>query len=196
MAYGLIIIIGIVFILIGCVFRSIFLPFRLFLCIVIPIIFVYGFVTGIYQNGWTNWLKWDSLKKTDGIYWMLPVITCTVLVGLALDYEIFLFSRVYEYRNKGYNTKASIILAVSTTGPVISAAGFVMSMAFGGLLLENITASNQMGLVFVFGVLCDTFIIRPLIVPAVLSFADKLNWYPKEMPIPIRNEYGKLLSNT
>lgn len=189
--WGLAIIITIVFILIGLVFKAVFLPFRLFLCVVVPILFVYGVVTGIYQHGWLNWTTWQSVQNSDGIYWMLPVVTCTVLVGLALDYEIFLYSRVFEYRSKGYTTSAAIILGVSSTGPIISAAGCVMAMAFGGLLLENIIASNQMGMVFVFGVLVDTFIVRPMLVPSILSFADTWNWWPTKMPVPYKNEYGQ-----
>eukprot|EP01084_Bolivina_argentea_P142653 250596_1 len=108
--YGLAIIIGIVFLLIGIVFKTIFLPFRLLLCIVIPILFVYGLSVGVFQNNWLGWTQFHSLQSTNGIGWMLPVITCTVLVGLALDYEIFLFSRVFEYRSKGYTISASIIL--------------------------------------------------------------------------------------
>lgn len=191
--YGLAIIITITFILIGFVFRAVFLPFRLFLCVIVPILFVYGVVTGIYQHGWLDWIGWNSVNKSDGIYWMLPVVTCTVLVGLALDYEIFLYSRVFEFRSKGYTTSASIILGVSTTGPIISAAGTVMAMAFCGLLLETIVVSNQMGMVFVFGVLVDTFIVRPMLVPSILSFADTWNWWPTKMPIPYKNEYHQII---
>merc|ERR1712154_709778 len=99
----------------------------------------------------------------------------------------------YEYRSRGYTTSAAIILGVSSTGPIISAAGVVMAMSFSGLLLETIISSNQMGMVFVFGVLVDTFIVRPMLVPSILSFADKLNWWPTKMPIGNKNEYGQLI---
>ena len=193
MPIGLTIIIVAVFILIGFVFRAIFLPIRLFLCVLVPILFVYGVVTAIYQNGLLEWTTWEAVQTDDGIYWMLPVVTCTILVGLALDYEIFLYSRVFEYRSRGYTTTAAIILGVSSTGPIISAAGIVMAMAFGGLLLETIVSSNQMGMVFVFGVLVDTFIVRPMLVPSILSFADQLNWWPSKMPVGYKNEYGEII---
>ncbi|ETO19344.1 hypothetical protein RFI_17886, partial [Reticulomyxa filosa] len=122
--------------------------------------------------------------------------------GLALDYEIFLYSRVFEYRSKKFDGRSSILLAVSSTGPIISAAGTVMAMAFFGLLLEvkehaffffykkkkkynfasTIPAVSQMGYVFVFGVLVDTFVIRPLLTPSILSLVDWLNWWPTKMP--------------
>eukprot|EP01084_Bolivina_argentea_P054414 99789_1 len=112
-----------IFILIGLMFKSLFLALRLFFVIIIPITFVYGFAVGIYVIGWFNWLNINSLKNTNGIIWMLPCISITILMGLAMDYEIFLFSRIIEYRYKGYSTRAAIILGCANTGPIISSAG-------------------------------------------------------------------------
>merc|ERR1719229_1165089 len=187
-----IIILGI-FIMIAVMFKAPFLPLRLFFAVIIPIAFVYGMAVGIYVLGWMDWMGWSSMHSGDGIIWMGPCITVTVLIGFALDYEIFLFSRVFEYRHKGYNTRASIILAVANTGPIISSAGIVMSMAFCGLLLQSIVSSNQMGFLFVFGVLIDTFIVRPMLVPPILSLVDKLNWWPTNVPQKkLLDEYGNI----
>merc|ERR550525_96937 len=188
-----IIILGI-FVMIAVMFRAPFLPLRLFFAVVIPIAFVYGMAVGIYVLGWMDWMGWSSMHSGDGIIWMGPCITVTVLMGLALDYEIFLFSRVFEYRHKGYTTRASVILAVANTGPIISSAGIVMSMAFFGLLLQGIVSSNQMGFLFVFGVLIDTFIVRPMLVPPILSLVDALNWWPNKVPKnDLLDEYGKVM---
>ena len=124
---------------------------------------------------------------------MLPCVSVTILIGFAIDYEIFLFSRVFEYRKKGYTSRAAIVLGVATTGPIISAAGTVMALAFSSMLLQNIVSNNQMGFLFVFGVLIDTFIIRPLLVPPLLTLADFLNWYPSKVPMTnLMNEYGNI----
>eukprot|EP01083_Nonionella_stella_P047839 128032_1 len=187
------IIIGGIFLMIGLMFKSLFLPLRLLFAVVIPITFVYGVCTGVYVLGWLDWLQWKSVASGEGIIWMAPCLTVTILMGLAMDYEIFLFSRVFEYRHKGYTTRAAIILAVANTGPIISSAGTVMAMAFGGMLLQNIVSSNQMGFLFVFGVLIDTFIVRPLLVPPILSLIDVLNWWPTQVPKHnLLNEYGKI----
>eukprot|EP01084_Bolivina_argentea_P054417 99792_1 len=123
MPYMMGIIIVIIFILIGIMFKAYFLPLRLFFVIIIPIAFVYGIAVGIYVIGWLDWLNWNSLHSTDGIVWMIPCISITILMGLAMDYEIFLFSRIIEYRYKGYSTRAAIILGCANTGPIISSAG-------------------------------------------------------------------------
>ncbi len=187
-------IIFVIFVAIGCMFKAVFLPIRLFFAIIVPIAFVYGVCIGVYVEGWLDWLEWSSLHSDDGLVWMAPCITATILMGLALDYEIFLFSRVFEYRYKGYMTEAAIILAVSNTGPIISSAGTVMALAFFGMLLQNIVCSNQLGFLFVFGVLVDTFIIRPLLIPSMLSLVDALNWWPQRVPRKnLMDEYGKVI---
>ncbi len=112
-----------IFILIGVIFKAIFLPIRLLFVVIVPIRFVYGLCVGVYILGWMNAFKWDSVQSSDGIIWMIPCISITILMGLAMDYEIFLFSRVFEYRYKGYNDRASIILVVANTGPIITSAG-------------------------------------------------------------------------
>ncbi len=141
MPWMMCIIVGGIFLMIGIMFKSLFLPF--------PIAFVYGLAGGVYVIGWADFLHWNSMHSGDGIIWMAPCVTITILMGLAMDYEIFLFSRVFEYRHKGYTTRAAIILGVATTGPIISSAGTVMAMAFAGMLLQNIVSSNQMGFLFV-----------------------------------------------
>eukprot|EP01084_Bolivina_argentea_P236575 397745_1 len=194
MPWMMCIIVGGIFLMIGLMFKSFFLPFRLFFAIVIPITFVYGLAVGVFVIGWLDFLNWNSMHSGDGIIWMGPPVTITILMGLAMDYEIFLFSRVFEYRYKGYTTRASIILGVSNTGPIISSAGTVMAMAFFGMLLQNIVSSNQMGFLFVFGVLIDTFIVRPMLVPPILSLVDKLNWWPTKVPMKnLLDEYGNLV---
>ncbi len=118
-----------------------------------------------------------------GLYWVVPVVTVGILIGLAMDYELFLFARIYEYRSiKGYDHRSAIVLGVANTGPIISSAGIVMSMAFLGLLFQDMIGIEQIGFIWTFGVLVDTFIIRPLLVPSMISCLDWVNWWPLKMP--------------
>ena len=186
---------GAIFLIIGFAFGAVVLPFRLFICVVIPVCFIYGLVVGVYGDGWLNIFNISALSKSDcGVSWPLPVMTMTILIGLAMDYEIFLFSKISEYRKKlNYNDRASIILGVASTGPVISSAGILMSLAFVGLLLENVPTFNQMGFVMVCGVLVDTFIIRPLLVPSLLSLGGWINFWPSKLiKTGLKNEYGQV----
>lgn len=84
---------SIVFIIVGLVFKSFFVPLRLLVTIALPICLTYGLAVLVFQQG----LLW-GWKKTNAIYWLAPVMSFSVLVGLGLDYDVFLFSRIYEYR--------------------------------------------------------------------------------------------------
>merc|ERR1712154_375703 len=85
-----------------------------------------------------------AFANTDGLYWLIPVMTVTILIGLALDYDVFLFARIYEYRVMGgVPTHEAIIRGVYKTGSIITAAGIIMGIAFCGLLLSQITSLNQ-----------------------------------------------------
>jgi MMPL family len=98
----------------------------------------------------------------------------SILVGLALDYNIFLISRIVEFRKKGWSDAASTCLAVGKTGSIITTAGLIMCVSFAGLLIPPTTVLNQYGFSLFIGVAIDTFVIRTLVVPALFSLFEKL----------------------
>ena len=67
----------------------------------------------------------------------------TVLVGLALDFDVFLISRVVEFRKLGWSDRASVCLAIEKTGGIISVAGLIMVVSFAGLLIPKTIVLNQ-----------------------------------------------------
>eukprot|EP00996_Jenningsia_fusiforme_P005126 NODE_6036_length_613_cov_40.709220_g5632_i0.p2 GENE.NODE_6036_length_613_cov_40.709220_g5632_i0~~NODE_6036_length_613_cov_40.709220_g5632_i0.p2 ORF type:complete len:128 (-),score=18.99 NODE_6036_length_613_cov_40.709220_g5632_i0:142-525(-) len=103
------------------------------------------------------------------VQWSVPVMAFSVICGLALDYGVFLMTRIHEFRKRGFEHNASIVKGVYKTGSVITSAGIIMFIAFGGLLLSESRSLNQFGLLLCFSVLLDTFIIRCLLVPAMLT---------------------------
>lgn len=116
------------------------------------------------------------------MFWITPVMTICVLVGLALDYDVFLYDRIYEYRLDHWDDTSAIILGVYQTGTIITAAGCIMTIAFATLMWSEIPCMNQFGFILTFAVLIDTFIIRTALVPAILSMAGPINWYPGKVP--------------
>ena len=115
-------------------------------------------------------------------------MSCSILVGLALDYDIFLMSRVVEFRRRGWSDRTSVCLAVEKTGGVISAAGLIMAVSFAGLLIPPTTVLNQYGFTLFIGVALDSFVMRPILVPALLSLGGglggRINWWPSTVPTP------------
>merc|ERR1711907_536585 len=181
------------FLLIAVRFRAALIPLKLALTIVLPIAFLFGAAVAVYQKGAVDFLHIAALSSgagaNKGVSWLIPCSTIFVLIGLALDYDIFLFSRVYELRSKGSGspgvqdlTRAAIIEAVEITGPVISGAGVICALAFLGMLVNTNTFLNQFGFIMILGILLDTFVVRVILVPSMLSLGGWLNWWPKKMP--------------
>ena len=77
------------------------------------------------------------LRLSDGLFYDgFQVMSFSILVGLGLDYDIFLLTRIVEFRQEGYSTADAIVLAMAMTGPVIAAAGLIMAIAFAGTFVD------------------------------------------------------------
>jgi uncharacterized membrane protein YdfJ with MMPL/SSD domain len=173
-----------IFILIAVVYRAAFVPIKLTVTLLLPIFAIYGLAAAVYQFGILDWTGLNQLSRdgSGGFSWLVPCSTAFLLIGLALDYDIFLFSRIYELRKFRLNTVPAIIEAMRVTGPVITGAGIIMALAFLGMLFNTNKFLNEFGWIMITGVLVDTFIVRTILVPAVLSMGGKLNWWPVIMP--------------
>ena len=119
------------------------------------------------------------------------------MAGLGLDYDIFLLSRVVEYVDNGHSTTDSIIHGLDKTGHIITAAGLIMAVAFGGLLFSNISILNECSFFLVVSVLLDTFLVRSILVPALMAIFGEWNWWPmrrggKKQDIFFASDYSNL----
>jgi len=163
-------------------FRSAFLPVKLLLTMVVPIAFTEAVAVLVFQHGILSWTHIPALAQSEGgILWITPVAITFMLIGFALDYELFLFSRVYELHQEGASDSDAIVEAVNSTGPVISTAGIIMCLAFGGMVVQSQQEFLcQMGFSMIFGILVDTFVVRTALVPAIIGIGGTLNWWPGE----------------
>jgi len=178
----------VVFSVIGLRYRAAFMPLKLFMTIALPILSVLGAGVFVFQDGLLDWVGVSSLRSQGGLVWINPVACTFMLIGFALDYDIFLFSRIYADRKSGafLEDRDAIVHALSATGPVITTAGIIMALAFCGMVAPHGNAFlNQMGFTMILGILVDTFLVRTLLVPAFLSMAGPLNWWPGEMPTKV-----------
>eukprot|EP01064_Diplonema_japonicum_P027090 TRINITY_DN3886_c0_g3_i1.p1 TRINITY_DN3886_c0_g3~~TRINITY_DN3886_c0_g3_i1.p1 ORF type:complete len:845 (+),score=110.00 TRINITY_DN3886_c0_g3_i1:31-2565(+) len=176
-------------VIVGAVFRSVFLPLRLAFALAYTVFITLGVAVVVYQTK-TFWWLFPYLEDFDneGLSYTVPAVVIPVCIALGLDYDIFLITRIAEYRAQGMPNDAAVIMGTATTGPTISGAGVIMSIAFGGLLSSSETMLNQFGLILTVSVLLDTFVIRTVFVPALMIKADKLNWWPRSMPQPHTDE--------
>ncbi|CAE7671957.1 mmpL11 [Symbiodinium pilosum] len=181
------------FSLIALWFNAFLVPFKLFVTVIVPVTWTYGAAFLVYEDGVLAFLGLPGLAPTgsDGLDWTVPVFSLTFLIGLALDYDFFLFERVFEFRSEGFGDRESIQLGLSATGGTISAAGLILGLTFLALVLTSeLPMMNQQGFVFVFSIVVDTFLVRTLVVPAMLSMSPWLNYWPREMPEPLYEWLG------
>eukprot|EP00510_Aplanochytrium_minuta_P005889 CAMPEP_0184026190 /NCGR_PEP_ID=MMETSP0954-20121128/13347_1 /TAXON_ID=627963 /ORGANISM="Aplanochytrium sp, Strain PBS07" /LENGTH=311 /DNA_ID=CAMNT_0026310295 /DNA_START=180 /DNA_END=1115 /DNA_ORIENTATION=+ len=173
---------GSVFLVLSLMLRSLFAPIRLALTLFLPLLAVYGAGVIIYQDGALESVA-SCFTKTGGFYWFIPILITSIVCGLALDYDVFLLTRIIEHRSSGYDIRASITKATCETGGTIASAGIIMTLAFGGMLFANQATMNLSGFILGLAVLLDTFVVNTLLVPALMSLGDRVAWYPVRMPM-------------
>eukprot|EP01060_Flectonema_neradi_P031227 TRINITY_DN4686_c0_g1_i2.p1 TRINITY_DN4686_c0_g1~~TRINITY_DN4686_c0_g1_i2.p1 ORF type:complete len:925 (+),score=138.25 TRINITY_DN4686_c0_g1_i2:37-2811(+) len=187
-------ILGFVSIVILIAFRSLVLPFRMALTIGYTVATTFGFSYYVYQTDSFHWL-FPYLEDfgNEGLQWMAPSMAVAITVALGMDYDVFLLTRIYEYRIQHcYQTNAAIVKGLSKTGPIITGAGVIMTIAFAGLISSNVVGLNQLGLLLCFSVLCDTFVVRSLFVPATMFILKEYNWFWRRVPegIYTKNDFA------
>lgn len=167
-------------------FGALLMPLKLFFTVVMPLTWAYGFAFLVYEDGILVWTGIEGLMPTGdaGVDWTVPIFTLTIMLGLALDYDVFLFERVFEFRKDGFGDHEAIQLGLSATGPTISAAGLIFAFTFIAMIAGSMPVTNQIGGVLIFSILVDTFIVRTVLVPAMLSLNPRLNYWPAPMPEP------------
>ncbi len=111
------------------------------------------------------------------IMYMVPLMLLVVCLGLGMDYDILLSTRVREEASKGKDTNSSIIHAVGKTGAIITACGLIMAGAFGTMMLSQGWLLREFGFALMFAILLDALIVRIYLVPAIMSLLGKWNWW-------------------
>jgi RND superfamily putative drug exporter len=168
-----------VIVLLGCLllmvaFRSIVVPLTAAAMNLFAAGASFGLVVAVFQWGWGSSVLGSGTGPTESF---LPVIMIAILFGLSMDYQVFLVSRMHEeWLNTGSNREA-IIRGQANTGRVITAAALIMicvflSFAFGG---QRVIAEFGIGLGA--AVLVDAFILRTVLVPALMHFLGDANWW-------------------
>lgn len=168
-------IVGLAFVLLVPVFRSILVPLKAVLGFLLSLGATLGFVTFVIQDG--NLINLFGFAIASPVLCFLPVIVIGILFGLAMDYEVFLVSRMREEFTHTGDARKAILAGMRDSGGVVTAAGLIMIAVFAGFMLAPDPIIKSMGFALTFGVLFDAFVVRMAIVPAVMMLMGKAAWY-------------------
>jgi uncharacterized membrane protein YdfJ with MMPL/SSD domain len=166
---------------VGFSMGSVIVPIRLVVSVGWTVAWTFGIESLIFNVGILDWISSSISANKSGIYWIVPLMMTTIVVGLGCDYDVFLFTRITELRLEGKTTDQAIREGYYHTGEVITGAGLVMAIAFSGLAASALPALSQIGVFLATSVLLDTFIVRMLMVPPILHFMGRFNWWPSKL---------------
>ncbi|SOE32325.1 MMPL family transporter [Streptomyces sp. OK228] len=169
------VVIGLSLLLLLLVFRSLVVPLKAAAGFLLSIAATLGAVVGVFQLGHLGGLI--GVDTTGPVSSFLPIILLAVLFGLAMDYEVFLVSRMRESYLRTGNPLGAVHSGARHSGRVVTAAALIMTSVFAAFLTSDSTMLKQIAFALAAGVLLDAFVIRMTFVPAVLALTRHAAWW-------------------
>ncbi|WP_066302225.1 MMPL family transporter [Arthrobacter luteolus] len=172
------VVVGLSLLILILVFRSIYVPVIATLGFVLSYFAALGGVVAIYQWGWLAGVF--NVETPGPILNFLPTILVGILFGLAMDYMLFIGSGMREAYAHGAPSRVAVVQGVRAGRSVVTAAAIIMVSVFGGFVFSHSAMIRPIGFALAFGVLLDAFVVRMLLIPALMHLAgDKAWWLPK-----------------
>lgn len=169
---GVIVLLGCLLLLIA--FRSILIPLTAAVMNLLAAGASFGFVVAIFQWGWGESLLNVGKGPVESF---LPVMMVAILFGLSMDYQVFLVSRMHEEWVHTKDNRLAIVRGQTDTGRVITAAGLIMIFVFFGFVFGGERVIAEFGIGLGIAVLIDAFILRTILVPALMHLFGDANWW-------------------
>jgi putative drug exporter of the RND superfamily len=155
------------------VFRSVVIPVQAAAMNLLSFAASLGVVVAIFQWGWLGGLLGVTGGPIDAF---IPVFLFAIVFGLSMDYEVFLVSRIREEWARSGDSSGAVVGGVATTGRVITAAAAIMVCVFLSFALGDDRVLKLFGVSLAVGVFLDAFVVRSLLLPAVLQLLDRRTW--------------------
>jgi RND superfamily putative drug exporter len=173
----LLLVIGLSFVLLMLMFRSVLVPLKAALGFLLTIGATFGATVAVFQWGWLS--ATVGLAKPGPLLSFMPIMMIGILFGLAMDYEVFLVSRMREDYVHGASAREATVSGFSHGARVVTAAAAIMISIFAAFVFSEDSTIKSMGFVLATGVAIDAFVVRMTLVPAAMSLlADRAWWLP------------------
>jgi RND superfamily putative drug exporter len=171
----LLVVVGLSLIILIFVFRSILVPVTATLGFVLSLFAAFGGITAVFQWGWLAPVF--GVHDPGPILSFLPILVVGILFGLAMDYQLFLVSGMRESYAHGTSARLAVQRGLHAGRAVVIAAALIMISVFGGFMFSNSVMIQSIGLGLALGVLLDAFVVRLLIIPAVMHLLGSAAWW-------------------
>ncbi|WP_395400491.1 MMPL family transporter [Arthrobacter sp. UC242_113] len=171
----LIVIVSLSFVLLVLLFRSILVPLVATLGFLLSVGASFGGSVAVFQWGWLDAII--PAPQGDPMLSILPIILVGVLFGLAMDYQLFLVSRIQELHRRGASPKEAITSGFGKSAPVLVAAAAIMAFVFAGFASSPMAVAASIAFGLVVGVIADAFVVRLVLMPALLALLGEKAWW-------------------
>ncbi|CAL2066032.1 MMPL family transporter [Streptomyces murinus] len=168
-------VVGLAFLLLIVVFRSVLVPLKAALGFLLSVLAALGAVVAVFQWGWLSGLM--NVQQTGPVMSMMPIFMVGVVFGLAMDYEVFLVTRMREAYVHGEKPTQAVVTGFRHGARVVTAAAVIMIAVFSGFIGSSESMVKMIGFGLAIAVFFDAFIVRMAIVPAVLALLGKRAWW-------------------
>ena len=176
----LITVVGLAIVLLLVVFRSLLVPLKAALGFLLSVLAALGAVVVVFQQGHGAGLF--GVEQTGPIMSLMPIFLVGIVFGLAMDYEVFLVSRMREAYVHGESAEQAVVSGFRHSARVVVAAALIMIAVFAGFIGEHDSMIKMIGFGLATAVLLDAFVVRMALVPAVLALlGDKAWWLPRRL---------------
>ncbi|MEU3308061.1 MMPL family transporter [Nocardiopsis sp. NPDC006832] len=168
------VVVGLSLVILLLVFRSIFVPVVATLGFILSYFAALGGVVAVYQWGWLGGLL--GMENPGPVLSFLPTIMVGILFGLAMDYMLFIGTGMREAYVHGAPARLAVVQGFRAGRSVVTAAAIIMISVFGGFIFSEMMMISSVGFGLAFGVLLDAFLVRMLLIPAVMHLAGDAAW--------------------
>jgi RND superfamily putative drug exporter len=168
-------VLGLTFILLMVVFRSIVVPLNAILMNLLSVGAAYGMLVLVFQKGIGHQLF--GFQQTPTIESWVPIFLFCILFGLSMDYHVFLLSRIREHYDRTDKSREAVAVGLKATSRIITGAALIMVVVFSTFAAGNLVMLQQVGFGLAIAVLLDATLIRSILVPASMALLGKISWY-------------------
>jgi RND superfamily putative drug exporter len=169
------------FVLLARAFRSILLPLKAVVLVLVSVVASWGILVLVWQDGFGSQAIW-GIQATGSITSFVPLMVFAFLFGISMDYEVFILARMREEYNATGRTNAAVVRGIGTTGRLVTSAALILFLAFAALGSGPETTIKIFATGLAAGVLLDATVVRMLLVPALVSLFGRWNWWLPSLP--------------